>query len=86
MGKFSALGHAARPSYGGPKFDFPDFPLISPYGILPHPEPQFIKIKIKIFHTQRPGPFVFVGCLRLRPKAKRAGRMKNSRGEARARL
>jgi hypothetical protein len=26
-GKFSALGHATRPSYGGPKFDFPDFPL-----------------------------------------------------------
>ena len=27
MGKFSALGHATRPSYGGPKFDLPDFPL-----------------------------------------------------------
>jgi hypothetical protein len=27
VGKFSALGHATRPSYGGPKFDFPDFPL-----------------------------------------------------------
>ena len=27
MGKFLALGHATRPSYGGPKFDFLDFPL-----------------------------------------------------------
>ena len=27
MGKFSALGHATRQSYGGPNFDFPDFPL-----------------------------------------------------------
>jgi len=25
--KFSALGHATQASYGGPKFDFPDFPL-----------------------------------------------------------
>ena len=27
LGKFSALGHATRLSYGGPKFDFSDFPL-----------------------------------------------------------
>jgi hypothetical protein len=27
VGKFSALGHATRLSYGGPKFDSPDFPV-----------------------------------------------------------
>ena len=27
MGKFLALGHATRPSYGGPNFDSPDFQL-----------------------------------------------------------
>ena len=27
MGKFLALGHATRPSYGGPKIDPPDFPV-----------------------------------------------------------
>jgi hypothetical protein len=27
VGKFSALGHATRPSYGGPKIDSLDFPV-----------------------------------------------------------
>jgi hypothetical protein len=27
VGKFLALGHATRPSYGGPKIDPPDFPV-----------------------------------------------------------
>jgi len=27
VGKFSAQGHATRPSYGGPKIDSPDFPV-----------------------------------------------------------